>query len=238
MAIDFRCTSCGKLLRVGDDAAGREAQCPQCGNRTIVPAAGGTGSASASVFSPVAGGSATGPEALAKPVPPTGADALNPFQSPTQAGGPLPLDMQMGGDWYQYALNRVAGPAIALIVTGALGGLMNFVGIILNVFNVVVGQGFRGGNVHGDPALAMFSGVGGIVGGIVGLIMALLVIAGAIKMKNLSSYGLAMTAAIVAVIPCVSPCCLLGLPFGIWALVVLNEENVKAAFYQPLLPPG
>ena len=151
---------------------------------------------------------------------------------------PAALGHANGGDWYQYALNRVAGPAIALIVTGALGGLMNFVGIILNVFNVVVGQGFRGGNVHGDPALAMFSGVGGIVGGIVGLIMALLVIAGAIKMKNLSSYGLAMTAAIVAVIPCVSPCCLLGLPFGIWALVVLNEENVKAAFYQPLLPPG
>ena len=39
-----------------------------------------------------------------------------------------------------------------------------------------------------------------------------------------------MTAAIVAVIPCVAPCCLLSLPFGIWALVVLGDSSVKAAF--------
>ena len=65
-----------------------------------------------------------------------------------------------------------------------------------------------------------------------GLLMGVLVIVGAVKMKNLKSYGLAMTAAIIAIIPC-SPCCLLGLPFGIWALVVLNDENVKAAFYRP-----
>jgi hypothetical protein len=49
-------------------------------------------------------------------------------------------------------------------------------------------------------------------------------------MKNLQSYGLAMTASIVAMIPCISPCCILGLPFGIWALVILNRPEVKAAF--------
>ena len=37
-------------------------------------------------------------------------------------------------------------------------------------------------------------------------------------------------AAIVAMIPRISPCCLLGLPFGIWALVVLSNGTVKAAF--------
>jgi hypothetical protein len=31
-------------------------------------------------------------------------------------------------------------------------------------------------------------------------------------------------------IPCISPCCLLGLPIGIWALVVLLKPEVKAAF--------
>lgn len=30
MPIEFRCTKCGKLLRVPDDAAGRKAQCPNC----------------------------------------------------------------------------------------------------------------------------------------------------------------------------------------------------------------
>ena len=66
--------------------------------------------------------------------------------------------------------------------------------------------------------------------GVFGLAMAILVFVGATKMKNLENYSLAMAAAIVAMIPCISPCCLLGLPFGIWALVVLNDSSVKAAF--------
>jgi predicted Zn finger-like uncharacterized protein len=37
------------------------------------------------------------------------------------------------------------------------------------------------------------------------------------------------TACILAMIPCVN-CCILGLPFGIWGLVVLNKPEVKDAF--------
>ena len=65
---------------------------------------------------------------------------------------------------------------------------------------------------------------------IIGLVVGALILFGAIKMKNLESYGLAMTASIIAMIPCVSPCCLLGLPLGIWAVVVLNNPEVKSAF--------
>ncbi|GHG69900.1 hypothetical protein GCM10012319_14390 [Comamonas sp. KCTC 72670] len=57
-----------------------------------------------------------------------------------------------------------------------------------------------------------------------------LVFFGALKMKNLQSYGLAMAAAIIAVIPCCGPCVCLSIPVGIWALVVLNKPEVKAAF--------
>jgi len=63
-----------------------------------------------------------------------------------------------------------------------------------------------------------------------------LIIVGAVKMMNLSSYGLAMTAAIAAITPCFYPCCVLGIPFGIWALVVLCDKNVKAAFGTPVRP--
>ena len=38
---------------------------------------------------------------------------------------------------------------------------------------------------------------------------------------------------IIAMIPCVSPCCILGLPFGWSALQVLNDPKVAAAFNQP-----
>jgi hypothetical protein len=64
----------------------------------------------------------------------------------------------------------------------------------------------------------------------IAFLVSILVFIGAIKMKNLSSYSFAMAAAIMAMIPCVSPCCFLGWPFGIWALVVLSDSSVKAAF--------
>jgi hypothetical protein len=58
-----------------------------------------------------------------------------------------------------------------------------------------------------------------------------IMLVGAIKMIKLRSRGLAMTAAILAIIPCLeSCCCVLGIPFGIWALVVLNKPEVKDAF--------
>lgn len=37
MAIEFRCDTCGKLLRTGDENAGRPAACPGCGDRLAVP---------------------------------------------------------------------------------------------------------------------------------------------------------------------------------------------------------
>ena len=40
----------------------------------------------------------------------------------------------------------------------------------------------------------------------------------------------ALVSAVLALLPCLSPCCVLGLPFGIWALVTLNKPEVKEAF--------
>lgn len=57
-----------------------------------------------------------------------------------------------------------------------------------------------------------------------------LIVFGALKMKGLRSYGLAMTASILALLPCCGPCGCLGIPLGIWALVVLRKPEVRAAF--------
>ena len=59
-----------------------------------------------------------------------------------------------------------------------------------------------------------------------------LIAIGAVKMMNLSSRGWGTTAAVLAMIPCISGCCLLGVPVGIWALVALSKPDVKAAFAQ------
>jgi len=66
--------------------------------------------------------------------------------------------------------------------------------------------------------------------GMLGIGLSILVIFAGVKMKNLENYALSMTGAIIAVIPCFSPCCFVGIPFGIWAIVVLVAPEVKAAF--------
>jgi hypothetical protein len=49
-------------------------------------------------------------------------------------------------------------------------------------------------------------------------------------MQQLRGWGPALAASILVMIPCVSPCCVLGLPIGIWSAIVLNRPDVRAAF--------
>jgi len=66
----------------------------------------------------------------------------------------------------------------------------------------------------------------------------LVMLVGGWRMMQGKSYGLAVTASILALLPC-HPASLLGLIFGVWSLVVLSRSNVKAAFerHQHHLPP-
>ena len=67
--------------------------------------------------------------------------------------------------------------------------------------------------------------------GIIALVASIVSIAGGACMLAGKAYGLAVTAGVLVTIPCLtSPCCLLGLPFGIWSLVVLLNPEVKAGF--------
>jgi hypothetical protein len=73
----------------------------------------------------------------------------------------------------------------------------------------------------------------GVYGGfgieLVGMFLGGTIILGALQMKNLDNLTFAITASIVAMLPC-HYCCLIGIPFGIWALIVLNQTDVKSAF--------
>ena len=55
-----------------------------------------------------------------------------------------------------------------------------------------------------------------------------LIVFAALKMKRLQAYWLAVAAAFWAII--ISPGNLIGLPIGIWALVVLSQREVRMAF--------
>ena len=69
-----------------------------------------------------------------------------------------------------------------------------------------------------------------MVGALLAPVFQLFILMGAVKMRQLESWSSARTAAILAVIPICSPCVLLGIPFGIWALIVLNNPQVRSEF--------
>lgn len=148
----------------------------------------------------------TGPETPAPPPPP-----------PTP-----PTDAR------ETAARLVNPPAIALLVTAGLAALFSVIGLLGNLF----GFGFAGmPDLGQDDRFAMLAG--GAIGtalNLLGLIAVVLVFFGALRMRQLRSWGLALTASIVAMTPCIGLCCVAGLPIGIWALVILLKPEVKSAF--------
>jgi hypothetical protein len=123
---------------------------------------------------------------------------------------------------------KVNGPATGLIVVAILGVVLQIVSLIFNLAGASILSNARMPN---QAWANMFSGTIGAVSSIIVILLSGVILFGGIKMKKLESYGLAMAASILAMIPCFSPCCLLGLPIGIWAVVVLAKPEVKSAFH-------
>ncbi|MCA9187614.1 MAG: hypothetical protein R3E01_30135 [Pirellulaceae bacterium] len=113
-----------------------------------------------------------------------------------------------------------------LLILGGLGIALSIVGLLLNVLGMGAGA-MQGGE---QAAPAMISGGFGIVSSIVGAIGSAFVVYGALQMKNLQSHGMAVAASVVAMLPFISPCCIVGLPVGIWSMVLLMKPEVKSAF--------
>ena len=141
------------------------------------------------------------------------------------AFAPTPGAAGIGGD----ALQMVQGPAIGLIVTAALGFVGCVAGLVLNLLGTTMSA--MGEQSADMPEWAsMMSGGFGVVQSILGMILSVVILLGALKMKKLESYTFSIIATVIAMIPCISPCCIVGLPIGIWALVILNKPEVKGAF--------
>ena len=64
----------------------------------------------------------------------------------------------------------------------------------------------------------------------IGALFNLIAVVGGLYMRRLSGYTFCMIGAVVSVIPIATGCCISGIPFGIWALIVLSRPEIKAAF--------
>jgi hypothetical protein len=136
-----------------------------------------------------------------------------PTQPPIPAAGPS---------------EEVSGPALGLLITGILGGFFAFLGLLANMLGFGLGSMMAGSAE--EEMMQWISGGFGIASSALGLLVAGFLIYASLEMKKLSQWGLAIAASVVAMVPCVSPCCIVGLPIGIWSLIVLQKPDVKAAF--------
>jgi hypothetical protein len=136
----------------------------------------------------------------------------------------------MGGAPSGAIAQKVKTPATALMVVGGLYVLLGLCGLGSNIFMMVAGQAEQ---LVADPQmqqiLAQQSGVSGILGAFLGLALGAAQIFGGMQMKNMQNHTLAIVGAVAACLPC-SICCIFGLPVGIWAIVTLLDDQVKAAF--------
>lgn len=137
------------------------------------------------------------------------------------------------------ALQKLKGPAITLIVVGSLNGIAGFLVLLSGLARL----GGLGGNrslprEQAERMGYMLGTVGGYVLALLSLLLAPVVVYGAIQMLKGKKPGLAKAAAIIAMIPISSCCFLLGIPAGIWALVVMAKPEVKALFQNGGQPVG
>lgn len=155
---------------------------------------------------------------------------MNPTGQPFDPYPGAPPPPGVGGTG---AREQLSVPAILLMLGGALGVL----NVLASVAMQPLAERYMRELAGSQPAalqeaitqaLATSSGVLSKVLNIVASALSGLMIYGAWQMKNLKSYPLAFTAAVLGLIP--GNCCCLTLPVGIWAIVVLLKPEVKAEF--------
>lgn len=145
-----------------------------------------------------------------------------PVGAPPPTPAPLP-----GAIPSSAAADQVSGPATGLMILAIIILLFQALGLLLHFAGMSL---FPAGRMPSDTWAQFFSGTMGLLTAVFGMLISGLMLFGAIKMRRLENYGLAMTASIIAMLPC-SLCCIVGIPLGIWSIVVLSKPEVKSAFH-------
>lgn len=124
---------------------------------------------------------------------------------------------------------KVLAPAIALIVVAGLG-------LLASLFNVIFA--LTAAPIPPDPNAPEFiralnqnttGPTTAIIQGSFALLN-VLIIAGGVQMARMEMRAFAIVASVLAMLNAGTCCCILGLPVGIWSLVILLLPDVAAAF--------
>jgi hypothetical protein len=145
--------------------------------------------------------------------------SANPYSSPNSGTAKSAVTSQ----------SIVRAPAVALIVVSIICIVFVAIAFLFSGFLLVSGTAGRmqqpsiGVSKETQIAIRMVWSVFILVANTV-------ILVAAIKMRSLRNFPLSNLGAILAVIPCIGPCYLLGIPFGIWALIALHKPGVKEDF--------
>ncbi len=122
--------------------------------------------------------------------------------------------------------HRVWIPAVGLLIAGGIDCL-GVVGAVVAAVVLLMQKGFSGQFITFQflPGFAQLFIVAAMAA------YAIFVVLGAWNLMQLRSYRLATVGSILALFP-FAPGAIIGVPMGIWALVLMAKEKVKAAFGQ------
>ena len=130
------------------------------------------------------------------------------------APGQTPAGSRAGGADVESAWRQVKGPGTGLVVTA----ILNWVAIPLISLVGLAVIALKGPH-HSTPLVLV---------PMAALVLSGLMLVAGLMMRRLAAYGLAIAGAVLAIL--VTPGNLIGLPIGIWALVVLSRREVRQAF--------
>jgi len=114
------------------------------------------------------------------------------------------------------------------MILGTIGLVCDGSALGMNLLGSAIGNQVEDKNLQ--LALSLFRGTFGLIHSAAGVFIGLSMLLSGIQMRKLKGYKNAMTSSILAMIPIVSPCCIVGLPIGIWSVIVLCKPEVKDAF--------
>lgn len=152
----------------------------------------------------------------------------NPMPGPTS--GALPP---------KSAAEQLNVPSILLAISGALGVLYFLYSLVQAAFFNAADLTSALDNLPDpnmrkmmEPLLRMSTGPVRFVWPVVALGANGAIIFGALQMRAVKNWPVAMIAAVLATIPCCfsSCCCVIAMPAGIWSLTILLKDDIKRQF--------
>jgi hypothetical protein len=198
------CPACNNKLRVPEELMAQPVECPKCGAAFTAP-------------------------------PPTSRQSDDVSVIPVESDEFVRTDR---GEWSpvegrpQIGQTKTALPALLMLIAAGLNLVINLYGLISTVVNpgAVRKMGDQLSQAMGVPPMPVDAAKLNMVAAGLFLVVSLAQLVAAVAMMRRRWYALAMMGAFLSIINCNNICCLLSIPVGIWAFIVLLQPDVKASF--------